>query len=624
MSFLNNLSIRYKHLVILALVITGLVLITVVNFDGFTRIGKLNEIMLTKQEIEGKILELRKHEKDFIARKDNKYIDKFSAAKQEFDVLILRLEDDLADQGLSIDAAKKLEQLVAQYSSNVIDLSEAQTEVGLDHKSGLYGSLRSAVHEVESLAKAEQEYELLFHMLMLRRNEKDFMLRRDMKYLEKFDRNIQKFEATAASLDISSADQIQQKLTIYQNDFKALVNKESEIGLTEKDGLLGALRATIHSSDEALLQLEEYVNDRILQSTQDKYRNIIVIIALLFVIISSLIVFISRAIYRPVQTITNKIHDIADDLDLTRHVGYQTADEVGVLARSFDSLIESLRATVNSVQGGSVQVAQASEEMSSVTDEVGQASEQQQREIEQAVTAINQMTATIQSIAENAGSAANAVTEVTAEISRGKQVSDNAKKEMELLNSEVQGASEAIEELQRNSESIGDVLSTISSIAEQTNLLALNAAIEAARAGEQGRGFAVVADEVRTLASRTQESTESIRENIAQFQKGTADVVETVSRSRERAESGIEKVSESGVILDGIYANISNLNEMNIQVATASKEQGMASEEINRNVVRINELAGVCREQASQAALASKELAQLGSDLQSMVQKFKV
>ena len=181
-----------------------------------------------------------------------------------------------------------------------------------------------------------------------------------------------------------------------------------------------------------------------------------------------------------------------------------------------------------------------------------------------------------------------------------------------------------IDNMVKQVDSIFSLLQNVEGLASRTNLLALNASIEAARAGEVGRGFAVVADEVRTLASRTQESTESIRENINQFQKGTADVVETVTRSRERAKSGIEKVSQSSKILDSIYDNISNINDMNTQVATAAKEQGFASEEINRNVVRINELAHVCHEQANQAAQASGELAKLGSELQGTVQRFKV
>jgi len=624
MSFLNNLSIKYKHLVILSLVILGLVLLTLVSVSGFGRIDQLNSILLTKQQMATDILELRKHEKDFLVRKDLKYVERFKQTKADFDDKAIKLEQDLEAQGLDSQTAVKLQTLVSQYHDTFLQLSDAQVMVGLDHRSGLYGSLRKAVHEVESLAKAEQEYELLFHMLMLRRNEKDFMLRRDMKYWAKFDKNIAKFTATLDEIQPAAYNDIANKLNKYQSDFKALLDKEVQIGLNEKEGLLGTLRATIHESSGALKDLTEFVGAEISQQTSSVYQNLVMLIVLIFVIISGLMVFISRAIYKPVESITHKVHEISENLDLTRHIGYRTKDEVGVLSRSFDSLLESLRNTVNSVQGGSVQVAQASEEMSSVTNEVGKASEQQQLEIEQAVTAINEMTATIQSIADNADSAATAVGEVTGEIGRGKKVADVARNEIEKLNEEVQGATHAIEELQQNSESIGEILSTISAIAEQTNLLALNAAIEAARAGEQGRGFAVVADEVRTLASRTQESTESIRENIAQFQKGTAEVVETVGRSRDRAQSGIEKVTESGEILDSIYANVSSLNEINVQVATASKEQGAASEEINRNVVRISELADVCREQATQAAGASAELARLGADLQGMVQKFKV
>lgn len=624
MNLLSNISIKNKHLIILVFVISGLILTTGASIYEFNRIGELNNILLVKEQLKANVLTLRKHEKDFLARKDVKYGEKFSKTIVQLNSGIEQLDLVMSEQGLQSDHSRQLAQLVNSYEKSFQQLIILQQEIGLNPKDALYGSLRSAVHDVEELAKADGEYEILFHMLMLRRNEKDFMLRRDDKYIGKFDTNIDKINASLDLLQPASIDELKNKLARYRSDFNNLVDKEIAMGLDANSGLLGELRKTIHQTEESFKALTEFVNVEIESATMNVYTTLASIIVLIFILISGLMAIVSKAIYLPVQNITEKIHTIADDLDLTQLVNHNSQDEVGVLSKSFDALIASLRDTVNQVKGGSVQVAQASEEMSSITKEVGNASEQQQLEIEQAVTAINQMTATIQSIAENANTAATAVNDVTKEIGRGKEVSDSARLEIEQLNTEVEGATHAIEELQQNSESIGDILSTISAIAEQTNLLALNAAIEAARAGEQGRGFAVVADEVRTLASRTQESTESIRENINQFQKGTAEVVETVSRSRDRAQSGIGKVSESGSILDSIYENISHISDMNTQVATAAEEQSYASEEINRNVVRVNELAHICRDQATQAAEASGELAQLGADLQGTVQRFKV
>jgi methyl-accepting chemotaxis protein len=624
MDFLSNISIKNKHLIILCCVILGLVFTTAVTVYEFNRIGQLSNILLIKEQLHSDELTLRKHEKDFLVRKDIKYSERFSESFLIMKDRVIQLKNAMSAQNLPINQADRLLALVTSYETIFQRLVILQKEIGLDSKSGLYGSLRVAVHEIEALAKDAEQYEILFHMLMLRRNEKDFMLRRDEKYLKKFENNYAKFNTALDQLQPLTINEMKNNIARYRSDFNTLTIKEVELGLNVNSGLISELRNTIHQTEASFNSLTEFLNSEITKASENIYTTLGIIIVLILVLLSGLMIIISRAIYRPVQSITEKIHVIAEDLDLTQLVNHISKDEVGILSKSFDALISSLRNTVNQVKDGSIQVAQASEEMSCITKEVGDASEQQQQEIEQAVTAINQMTATIQSIAENANTAASAVKDVTSEIGRGKAVTSDARNEIEQLNTEVEGATHAIEALQKNSESIGDILSTISAIAEQTNLLALNAAIEAARAGEQGRGFAVVADEVRTLASRTQESTESIRENITQFQKGTAEVVETVSRSRDRAQTGIAKVSESSEILDSIYANISNIGDMNTQVATAAKEQGFASEEINRNVVRINELAHVCHEQANQAATASGELAKLGSELQGTVQRFKV
>ena len=402
------------------------------------------------------------------------------------------------------------------------------------------------------------------------------------------------------------------------------MDKERELGLKNTEGLLGQLNEQVSVVEQSFVSLTEYLKGEIDTATAGSYQTLFVLLTIIIAAIAGLMALVSRAIYLPVQRITGKIHAIADDLDLTQIVAYKANDEVGVLSRSFDALINSLRETVQQVKQNSGAVAEASDSMADVTHEVGRASAEQQAEIESAVAAVNQMSSTIQNIANLAGSAAESVTDISHEIGRSKHSADDARQEIECLNTEVQGASDAIDELQKNSESIGEILATISAIAEQTNLLALNAAIEAARAGEQGRGFAVVADEVRTLASRTQESTESIRDNISQFQRGTASVVETVTRSRERAESGIAMVTESGNILDGIYSRISEINEMNTQVATAAEQQGLASAEINQNVERIHELANHCLDQAGNAENQSKDLAKLGIGLQHMVEKFIV
>lgn len=624
MNFLNNIGIKSKHLIILLFVILGLVLTTAVSMFESEKIMKLNNVLLLEEKLNTDVLNLRRFEKDFFSRKQQKHADSFVSMAKKTQDEISNLSRAMASQNLKTAHTERLSRFVNDYSEIFKTLVILQTEIGLDPQAGLYGALRSSVHEVEKLAKEENDFEILFYVLQLRRHEKDFMLRRDEQYLARFEKSYQQTLEVITDIQPLKLGEMKNALAQYRINFNNLAAKEIELGLDANSGLLLNLRETIHQTELSFDELINFLNTEIEQARHTAYITLGTLIVLIFILIAGLMSIISRAIYLPVQTITERIQTIANDLDLTRMVNHISEDEVGVLSKSFDALIASLRDTVNQVQDGSIQVAQASEEMSSITKEVGDASEQQQQEIEQAVTAINEMTATIQSIAASANGAAEAVQDVTTEIGRGKAISDEARGEIELLNSEVEGAVIAIEVLQKNSENIGDILSTISAIAEQTNLLALNAAIEAARAGEQGRGFAVVADEVRTLASRTQESTESIRENINQFQKGTAEVVATVTRSRDRAQTGIAKVVESSEILDSIYINISSISNMNTQIATASEEQGYASEEINRNVVRIHELSYVCREQANQAAQASGELAKLGADLQETIQRFKV
>ncbi len=622
--FIHQLSIRTKHTFILVLVVLGLITTSALTVLQFSQLGDLGDILYQQEKVNSNMLMLRRHEKDFLARKDLKYATQFQQYANQADVHLTQLKNDMSGMNLNTDRVDGLASNIREYRQVFAELVRQQTDVGLDHKSGLYGALREAVHNVEATAKAAADYEILYYMLMLRRHEKDFMLRSDAKYMEKFNQGVSDFRAALTTSPLAGDNQVITQLQTYQDDFSALFAKEQLIGLSEDEGLRGKMRTAVRQTESGFDALSTYITGQMASKRRTVYTNLVISILVTFLIVSALTILVSRAIYRPVQEITAQIQQIAGDLDLTRMTEHPSGDEIGLLSRAFDSLISTLRNTVDQVKSGAGEVAAASEEMSVITREVGNASQLQQDEVMQTVTAMNEMTSTIQNIAGNANEAAGAVSQVHREVSHGKQISDQARNEMEQLNEEILQATHAIEKLQQDSASIGAILNEINAIAEQTNLLALNAAIEAARAGEQGRGFAVVADEVRTLAQRTQESTESISSTISEFNKGTADVVSTVLKSRDRAESGISKVREASAALQVIYDEVTNINDLNNQMATAAEEQSYAADEINRNVVRVNDLAETSRQQAAQAAEASQALAELAARLSDTVEKFTV
>ncbi|MDK2777960.1 MAG: methyl-accepting chemotaxis protein [Pseudomonadota bacterium] len=622
--FIHHLSIRTKHTFILILVVLGLIITSALTVLQFSQLGDLGDILYQQEKVNSEMLMLRRNEKDFLARKALKYATQFEQHANQADAHLTQLKTDMSSMNLNTGRIDGLADNIREYRQVFAELVRQQTDVGLDHKSGLYGALREAVHNVEATAKAAADYEILYYMLMLRRHEKDFMLRSDAKYMEKFNQGISDFRAALTTSPLAGDSQVRTQLQTYQDDFSALFAKEQLIGLNEDEGLRGKMRAAVRQTESGFDALSTYISEQMASKRQTVYTNLVISILVTFLIVSALTILVSRAIYRPVQEITAQIQHIAGDLDLTRMTEHPSGDEIGLLSRAFDSLISTLRNTVDQVKSGAGEVAAASEEMSVITREVGNASQLQQDEVTQTVTAMNEMTSTIQNIAGNANEAASAVSQVHQQVSHGKQISDQARSEMEQLNEEILQATHAIEKLQQDSASIGAILNEINAIAEQTNLLALNAAIEAARAGEQGRGFAVVADEVRTLAQRTQESTESISSTISEFNKGTADVVNTVLKSRDRADSGISKVREASAALQVIYDEVTNISDLNNQMATAAEEQSYAADEINRNVVRVNDLADTSRQQAAQAAAASQALAELAARLSDTVEKFTV
>jgi len=309
--------------------------------------------------------------------------------------------------------------------------------------------------------------------------------------------------------------------------------------------------------------------------------------------------------------------------DLTQRLDPTANDEFGELASSFNAYVESLQHIIQEATRSSTQMSAAAEELSVITNQSQRGGLQQQSEIDQVATAMNEMSATVQEVARNAAVAAEAARKANGDATSGKQVVQETVNAINEVAAEVEAATAVIHKLNADSNQIGTVLDVIRGIAEQTNLLALNAAIEAARAGEQGRGFAVVADEVRTLATRTQDSTREIQKMIEGLQVGTRNAVQVMEHGRSKAQASVHQAASAGESLNSITGVVGTISDMNAQIASAAEQQGAVAEEINRNIVNISQISGQTAAGAGQIASASNELVQLAVRMQGLVGSFK-
>ncbi len=366
------------------------------------------------------------------------------------------------------------------------------------------------------------------------------------------------------------------------------------------------------------IQLER----RDLESTQARSLQLIsTILALLVGIIAALI--ITRQITRPLRDTLAVVERIASG-DLSHTIQVTRRDELGVLQQGIQRMGSTLRELITGIRDGVTQIASAAEELSAVTEQTSAGVNSQKIETDQVATAMHEMTATVQEVARNAEEASQAASAADGEARAGDKVVAEAIAQIERLAEEVARSTDAMALLQQESSKIGSVMDVIKAVAEQTNLLALNAAIEAARAGEAGRGFAVVADEVRGLAQRTQKSTEEIEGLVAGLQNGTQQVANVMNNSRNLTDSSVELTRKAGVSLENITRTVSNIQSMNQQIAAAAEQQSAVAEEISRSIVNVRDVSEQTAAASDETAKSSVELARLGGQLQQMVSHFRV
>jgi methyl-accepting chemotaxis protein len=385
--------------------------------------------------------------------------------------------------------------------------------------------------------------------------------------------------------------------------------------------------AVFQEEIQAFMQGAEQANSSYMEMAGTRYQMSIGLTVFFMLLTLTLLFgawwFMQKVLLQPLELAVRHFEWMASG-DLTRRIQVKTNNELGRLFAGLEHLQQSQKLTISQISGTATQLASAAEELNVVTAQSSASLAMQNAELQQAATAVNEMTVAVEDVAQNAVSTSDASMASNKLALQSRSEMQQTIEETRLMTEEMQQSTQLVQQLSTQAKDIGQVLDVIRAVAEQTNLLALNAAIEAARAGEAGRGFAVVADEVRALAYRTQNSTREIEQMIMQIQQGTVQAVQAMHNSSQRADVTLALSNKAGKALEQIVHSISHINDRNLLIATASEQQAHVAREVDRSLVTIRDLSLQTEAGAEQTTMASRDLSAMAAQLIQMVQKFRL
>ncbi|MDF1884019.1 HAMP domain-containing protein [Sulfurimonas sp. SAG-AH-194-C21] len=600
---MNNLTINLKLMLLSIMATGGFIIMSFLLYYSVDKVSELGKTVTTVSKLESDMLMLRRNEKDFLARKNLKYQTKFvnNVYVLKADVSALRVM--LKHNNLAYDTLENFMDIINKYQEIFQKIIKMQQVVGLNPKDKLYGSLRDSVHMVQGSAKKSKNIELLSFVYELRKHEKDFMLRRDLKYVIKFKKSINELLHRDNLMDTNLIN----NLNNYKKDFLALVNAEKIMGLNSKLGYQGEMRTVVHKSEKILDVLLEKIKKEVAVKVNDLYKISTILALLLIAIIGLASFLIAKNILKSLKTLHQAIVKVREENDESSRIEITNNDEIAVVARDFNRYLEEIEnrsnedkefikdtySVMSRVEKGSFTQVIVVDTHNEALQELKQVINSAVKNLEERFVSINEVlleytkydytpslnvdgiekdgafdtlifniqalrTAIVNMLISSSSSSNDMLTKSDYLKNQIEKLNNSTIKQanalegtvisMEKITESIESTSDRAKEVINQSSDIKAVVGIITDIAEQTNLLALNAAIEAARAGEHGRGFAVVADEVRKLAERTQKSLTEINANVNILTQSIIEIGSNIEDQAKDITSANEAISEIDAI----------------------------------------------------------------------------